>query len=104
MSEETLGNVVGRGSCNMGTEGRRRNLDPVDTLVRTGGHDLRFVLYRGTVPATIMLEAGGTADLTSWAGREPAGGREDDRAWRKSHEALAAAGERRRLVPATGSR
>jgi pimeloyl-ACP methyl ester carboxylesterase len=42
--------------------------DPVDTLVRTGGHDLRFVLYRGTVPVTILLEAGGAADLTSWAG------------------------------------
>ena len=42
--------------------------EPVDTLVRAGGHDLHFVLYRGQVPVTILLEAGGAADLTSWAG------------------------------------
>jgi len=40
---------------------------PVDTLVRVGSHDLHFVLYRGTVPVTVLLEAGGAADLTSWA-------------------------------------
>jgi pimeloyl-ACP methyl ester carboxylesterase len=40
---------------------------PVDTLVRVGGHDLHFVLYRGTKPVTVLLEAGGGADLASWA-------------------------------------
>lgn len=39
---------------------------PMDTLLRLGDHDLHFVLYRGTLPATILLEAGGAADLTSW--------------------------------------
>jgi pimeloyl-ACP methyl ester carboxylesterase len=42
--------------------------EPVDTLIRVRGHDLHFILYRGTVPVTILLEAGGGADLTSWAG------------------------------------
>lgn len=39
----------------------------VDTLVRVGSHDLHFILYRGIVPLTVLLEAGGAADLTSWA-------------------------------------
>ncbi len=42
--------------------------EPVDTMVRVGGHGLHFVLYRGRVPVTILLEAGGGSDLTSWAG------------------------------------
>jgi pimeloyl-ACP methyl ester carboxylesterase len=41
--------------------------EPVDTLVRVGKHRLHFVVSRGTVPVTILLEAGGAADLTSWA-------------------------------------
>ena len=41
--------------------------DPVDTMVRVGGHELHFVLYRGKLPVTILLEAGGGSDLTSWA-------------------------------------
>src|SRR5215204_1459581 len=46
----------------------RANLqDPVDTVVRVGRHGLHFVLYRGKAPVTILLEAGGGSDLTSWA-------------------------------------
>jgi pimeloyl-ACP methyl ester carboxylesterase len=39
---------------------------PLDTLVSVGEHRLHFVLYRGKVPVTIMFEAGGGADLSSW--------------------------------------
>jgi pimeloyl-ACP methyl ester carboxylesterase len=41
--------------------------EAVDTMIRTSGHDLHFVLYRGKLPVTILLEAGGGSDLTSWA-------------------------------------
>jgi pimeloyl-ACP methyl ester carboxylesterase len=41
--------------------------DPVDTMVSVGGHKLHFVLHRGKVPVTILLEAGGGSGLTSWA-------------------------------------
>jgi pimeloyl-ACP methyl ester carboxylesterase len=47
---------------------RDGSYEPVDTLVRVGNHRLHFVVYRGKVPVTILLEAGGAADLTSWAG------------------------------------
>ena len=36
-------------------------------MVSVGGHKLHFVLYRGKVPVTVLLEAGGGSDLTSWA-------------------------------------
>ncbi len=36
-------------------------------MVSVGGHKLHFVLHRGKVPVTILLEAGGGSDLTSWA-------------------------------------
>jgi pimeloyl-ACP methyl ester carboxylesterase len=42
--------------------------EPLDTLIRVGNHRLHFVVYRGNLPVTILLEAGGAADLTSWAG------------------------------------
>jgi pimeloyl-ACP methyl ester carboxylesterase len=42
--------------------------EPLDTLVNVGKHRLHFVFYRGKLPVTILLEAGGAADLTSWAG------------------------------------
>jgi hypothetical protein len=41
--------------------------EPVDTMVQASGRELHFVLYRGRLPVTILLEAGGGADLTSWA-------------------------------------
>ena len=41
--------------------------EPVDTMVRVGGHELHFVLHRGKLPVMILLEAGGGSDLTSWA-------------------------------------
>lgn len=39
---------------------------PLDTMVTVGDHALHFVVHRGTRPATVVLEAGGAADLTSW--------------------------------------
>jgi pimeloyl-ACP methyl ester carboxylesterase len=42
--------------------------EPLDTLVRVGHHRLHFLVYRGNLPVTILLEAGGGSDLTSWAG------------------------------------
>jgi pimeloyl-ACP methyl ester carboxylesterase len=45
-----------------------RSHEPLDTLVRVGNHRLHFVVYRGNLPMTILFEAGGAADLTSWAG------------------------------------
>ena len=42
--------------------------EPLDTLVRVGQHRLHFVVYRDSGPVTILLEAGGGADLSSWAG------------------------------------
>jgi pimeloyl-ACP methyl ester carboxylesterase len=38
-----------------------------DTLVDVGGHRLHLEVRRGTVPITLVLEAGGGADLSSWA-------------------------------------
>jgi pimeloyl-ACP methyl ester carboxylesterase len=38
----------------------------VDTLVRVNGHELHLVLRRGHVPITVVLEAGGASNLTSW--------------------------------------
>jgi pimeloyl-ACP methyl ester carboxylesterase len=40
--------------------------EAVDTLVRVDGHALHFVVHRGRIPVTLLLEAGGGADLTSW--------------------------------------
>lgn len=37
-----------------------------DTLVGVGGRRLHFEVHEGTLPVTIVLEAGGDADLTSW--------------------------------------
>jgi pimeloyl-ACP methyl ester carboxylesterase len=61
-----------------------------------------------TFPALIQrvarLEPGLRQPMVVIAAGKPWWGREDiDRAWRRSHEALAAAGERRRLVVAEGS-
>lgn len=39
----------------------------VDTLVDVGGHRLHLEVHRGTAPLTIVFEAGGGADLSSWA-------------------------------------
>src|SRR5688572_27101880 len=38
-----------------------------DTLVDVGGHRLHLEVLRGTEPLTLVLEAGGGADLSSWA-------------------------------------
>jgi pimeloyl-ACP methyl ester carboxylesterase len=38
-----------------------------DTLIDVGGHELRFEVREGTLPATIVLEAGGGAEASSWA-------------------------------------
>jgi pimeloyl-ACP methyl ester carboxylesterase len=38
----------------------------LDTLVTVGDHDLHFIVHRGGMPLTILLEAGGGSDLTSW--------------------------------------
>lgn len=38
-----------------------------DTLVDVNGHRLHLEVRRGSAPLTIVLEAGGGADLTSWA-------------------------------------
>lgn len=38
-----------------------------DTLIDVGGHRLRFEVREGTRPLTIVLEAGGGADASSWA-------------------------------------
>ncbi len=42
--------------------------EPVDTMILVDGHELHFVVYRGKLPVTILLEAGGGSDLISWAG------------------------------------
>jgi pimeloyl-ACP methyl ester carboxylesterase len=41
--------------------------EPADTMIQVGQHRLHFVIYRGKVPASVLLEAGGAADLKSWA-------------------------------------
>lgn len=42
-----------------------------DTLVAVGGHRLHFVVYHGTRPLTVVMEAGGGTDLeTAWSGLE----------------------------------
>lgn len=38
-----------------------------DTLIDVGGHRLRFEVREGARPVTIVLEAGGGADASSWA-------------------------------------
>lgn len=38
----------------------------VDTVVDVGGHRLHLRVREGTVPLTVLFEAGGAADLTSW--------------------------------------
>ena len=48
---------------------------PLDTLVRAGGHDLHFVLYRGALPVTILMEAGGAGDRRHGRGVRPCGTR-----------------------------
>jgi len=40
--------------------------EPVDTMVNVGDHSLHLVIRRGTRPVTIVLEAGGGADLGGW--------------------------------------
>jgi pimeloyl-ACP methyl ester carboxylesterase len=40
--------------------------EAVDTLVRVGGHALHFVVHRGELPITVVFEAGGASNLTSW--------------------------------------
>lgn len=37
-----------------------------DTLVDVGGHRLHLEVHRGTAPLTVVFEAGGGADLSSW--------------------------------------
>ena len=38
-----------------------------DTLIDVGGHELHFEVRQGTLPVTIVLEAGGGAEASSWA-------------------------------------
>jgi pimeloyl-ACP methyl ester carboxylesterase len=40
---------------------------PSDTLIDVGGRRLHFEVHRGSIPVTIVLEAGGAADASSWA-------------------------------------
>lgn len=40
---------------------------PADTLLVVNGHRLHLEVRRGTVPVTVVLEAGGAAEASSWA-------------------------------------
>ena len=40
--------------------------EPVDTMVSVGDHALHLMIRRGTRPVTIVLEAGGGAELGGW--------------------------------------
>ena len=41
---------------------------PLDTMIDVGGHRLHFVVHRGNIPLTIVLESGGAATLEGWRG------------------------------------
>ncbi len=41
---------------------------PVDTMVDVGGYRVHARIHRGTVPVTILMEAGGGATLARWNG------------------------------------
>ena len=43
---------------------------PLDTLVDAGGYRMHVVVYRGAKPVTIVMEVGGGASLSGWAGVE----------------------------------
>ena len=43
---------------------------PLDTMLSVGTHRLHFVVYPGTEPVTVVMEAGGGASLERWAGVE----------------------------------
>lgn len=45
-----------------------RQTEPLDTMVSVGDHSLHLVIRRGTLPVTIVLEAGGGSDLGGWHG------------------------------------
>ena len=40
---------------------------PVDTIIDAGGPRLHFRIWHGTGPLTVVFQAGGGADLSSWA-------------------------------------
>jgi pimeloyl-ACP methyl ester carboxylesterase len=42
----------------------------LDTLVDAGGYRMHVIVYRGTKPVTVVMEVGGGASLSGWAGVE----------------------------------
>lgn len=42
-------------------------VSPRDTLIDVGSHRLHVQVRRGTLPVTVLFEAGGAADLDSWS-------------------------------------
>jgi len=90
----------------------------VDTMVDVGGYRVHCRIHRGTVPVTILMNTFDTllntarvaepkirapmvvitSSRSMWNNRV-----REDRAWRASHEAIAAAAPKRRLVVAENS-
>ena len=41
---------------------------PLDTMLDVGGYRLHFVIHRGTLPVTVVMESGGAATISRWKG------------------------------------
>jgi pimeloyl-ACP methyl ester carboxylesterase len=58
--------LIGGGLAPSTAPAPNRQIEPLDTMVSVGDHSLHLVIRRGTLPVTIVLEAGGGSDLGGW--------------------------------------
>ena len=63
----SLGIIVSATPPKLDSEGFARRQPAADTLVDVGGHRLHLSVLDGEGPVTILFEAGGGADASSWA-------------------------------------